>query len=207
MCRCRSKMAITDGLTGLHNRRYMETHLGALVEQAALARQAACGADARHRLSSSRSTTATATTPATTCCANSPCASASRSATSISPAAIGGEEFVIVMPETDMAVADDGGRAPAPQDRHRAVPDPAGPPQHRVTMSIGIAALESPQTPRRSCSSAPTRRSIAPSATAATGWSRTPPDKAERGSRWAGRAETLILYVDGRLPGGPGVRL
>ncbi|QCI68201.1 PleD family two-component system response regulator [Phreatobacter stygius] len=29
------EMAITDGLTGLHNRRYMERHLGTLVEQAA----------------------------------------------------------------------------------------------------------------------------------------------------------------------------
>src|SRR3569623_2144579 len=29
------EMAITDGLTGLYNRRYMESHLGALVEQAA----------------------------------------------------------------------------------------------------------------------------------------------------------------------------
>jgi two-component system, cell cycle response regulator len=30
------EMAITDGLTGLHNRRYMETHLATLVEQAAM---------------------------------------------------------------------------------------------------------------------------------------------------------------------------
>ncbi|MBN8944105.1 MAG: PleD family two-component system response regulator [Rhizobiales bacterium] len=30
------EMAITDGLTGLHNRRYMESHLGTLVEQAAM---------------------------------------------------------------------------------------------------------------------------------------------------------------------------
>jgi two-component system cell cycle response regulator len=29
------EMAITDALTGLHNRRYMETHIGTLVEQAA----------------------------------------------------------------------------------------------------------------------------------------------------------------------------
>ena len=44
------EMAITDGLTGLYNRRYMESHLGALVEQAARARQAADRARARHRL-------------------------------------------------------------------------------------------------------------------------------------------------------------
>ena len=29
------EMAITDALTGLHNRRYMESHLGTLAEQAA----------------------------------------------------------------------------------------------------------------------------------------------------------------------------
>ena len=30
------EMAITDGLTGLHNRRYMESHLGTLVDQASM---------------------------------------------------------------------------------------------------------------------------------------------------------------------------
>ena len=44
------EMAITDGLTGLYNRRYMESHLATLVEQAAGARQAAHAAGARHRL-------------------------------------------------------------------------------------------------------------------------------------------------------------
>ncbi len=44
------EMAITDALTGLFNRRYMETHLATLVEQAADARQADRGAGARHRL-------------------------------------------------------------------------------------------------------------------------------------------------------------
>ena len=42
--------AITDALTGLHNRRYMESHLGTLVEQAGSARQAAGRARARYRL-------------------------------------------------------------------------------------------------------------------------------------------------------------
>ena len=35
------EMAITDALTGLFNRRYMESHLGTLIEQAGVARQAA----------------------------------------------------------------------------------------------------------------------------------------------------------------------
>jgi GGDEF domain-containing protein len=43
------EMAITDPLTGLHNRRYMESHLSTLAEQAD-ARQAVGADDARHRL-------------------------------------------------------------------------------------------------------------------------------------------------------------
>ena len=43
------ELAITDGLTGLHNRRYMESHLGTLVEQAADRGKPALGADPRHR--------------------------------------------------------------------------------------------------------------------------------------------------------------
>ena len=35
----------------------------------------------------------------------------------------GGEEFVVVMPDTDIAMADGGGRAAAPAHRRRAVPD------------------------------------------------------------------------------------
>ncbi len=99
------ELAITDALTGLHNRRYMESHLGSAGRAGVGARQAARRARARHRLSSSRSTTPTATTPATTCCANSPSAMR-KSIRGIDLACrYGGEEFVVVMPETDMAVA------------------------------------------------------------------------------------------------------
>ena len=44
------EMAITDGLTGLYNRRYMESHLARLGGAGGGARQAAHRADARHRL-------------------------------------------------------------------------------------------------------------------------------------------------------------
>ena len=67
------EMAVTDTLTGLHNRRYMSNHAGALV------RRAAHGANPFRRFSSisitsSGSTTPSVTTPATRCCASSPCA-------------------------------------------------------------------------------------------------------------------------------------
>ena len=42
------EMAITDALTGLFNRRYMESHLSTLIEQAG-ARGKPLSADARHR--------------------------------------------------------------------------------------------------------------------------------------------------------------
>jgi len=63
-------MAITDALTGLHNRRYMESHLGTLAEQPRPAAKplALMMLDIDF---SNRSTTIMATTPATTCCANS----------------------------------------------------------------------------------------------------------------------------------------
>ena len=44
------EMAITDGLTGLYNRRYMESHLGDAGRAGGRARQAADAAGARHRL-------------------------------------------------------------------------------------------------------------------------------------------------------------
>ncbi len=44
------EMAITDALTGLYNRRYMESHLGDAGRAGGRARQAAGGADAGHRL-------------------------------------------------------------------------------------------------------------------------------------------------------------
>jgi len=67
------EMAVTDALTGLHNRRYMESHLATLAEQASMRGKPLA--------------TPTAMTPATTSCANLRCGSASRSAASISPAA------------------------------------------------------------------------------------------------------------------------
>ena len=81
------EMAITDALTGLFNRRYMEIHLGTLVEQSASRGKpiAVLVLDIDYFKAINDST---ATTPATTCCASFRCASASRSATSILPAAM-----------------------------------------------------------------------------------------------------------------------
>ena len=82
----------------------------------------------------------------------------------------GGEEFVVVMPETDMAVA----ALVAERIRRRIAGEPfpiqKGAAAVEVTISIGIAALGSAEDRRTPCSSGPTRRSTAPNATAATGW-------------------------------------
>jgi two-component system cell cycle response regulator len=136
--------AITDALTGLHNRRYMESHLGKLVEQAAArGKQLAvlvldidyfkaindtyghdCGDDVLREFA----------------------IRVRKSIRGIDLACrIGGEEFVVVMPETDMAVAS----TVAERLRRKIAAEPFPIEQGRrsidVTISIGIAALESPQ--------------------------------------------------------------
>ncbi len=96
--------AITDELTGLHNRRYMEAISASWSNWR---RRAASSLRCSFSISiiSSRSTTPTATIAATTCCANSLFASANPIRGIDLACRIGGEEFVVVMPETDMGVA------------------------------------------------------------------------------------------------------
>ena len=179
------EMAITDGLTGLFNRRYMETHLGTLVEQSAArgkpitvlvldidyfkAINDSYGHDAGDDVLREFSLRIR------------------KAIRNIDLACrYGGEEFVIVMPETDMAVA----TAVAERLRRRIATEPfaiqQGARHLEVTISIGIAALSRRRRQRRErCSSAPTRRSIAPNATAATAWCRTRPEVALNGRRSA----------------------
>src|SRR4029079_11120707 len=134
------EMAITDGLTGLYNRRYMESHLTTLVEQAAgrgkplprvfldidyfKAINDTYGHDAGDDVLREF---------------------AMRIKKSIRGIDLscryGGEEFVVVMPETDMAVA----AMVAERLRRRIAAEPFGSQKGSrnltVTISIGIAAL------------------------------------------------------------------
>jgi two-component system cell cycle response regulator len=134
------EMAITDALTGLYNRRYMESHVGALVEQAATrgkpltvlvldidyfkAINDTHGHDAGDDVLREFALRIR------------------KSIRGIDLACrYGGEEFVVVMPETDMAVA----TVVAERLRRRIASDPfpiqAGARKVEVTISIGIAAL------------------------------------------------------------------
>ena len=85
----------------------------------------------------------------------------------------GGEEFVVVMPETDMAVA----TMVAERLRRRIATEPfaiqQGARNLEVTISIGIAASRGKDDNAASVLKRADRRSIAPSATAATAWCRT----------------------------------
>jgi len=133
--------AITDGLTGLHNRRYMESHLGKLVEQAAARNKPLavlvldidffksindnhghdCGDEVLREFA----------------------IRVRKSIRGIDLACrMGGEEFVVVMPETDMAVA----ATVAERLRRKIAGEPfpieQGKKQIDVTISIGIATLE-----------------------------------------------------------------
>src|ERR1700757_3521803 len=134
------EMAITDALTGLFNRRYMETHLSALVEQATNRRKPISvlvvdidffksindghGHDAGDDVLREFALRIR------------------KSIRNIDLACrYGGEEFVIVMPETDMGVA----TMVAERLRRRIASEPfpiqEGGRSLAVTISIGIAAL------------------------------------------------------------------
>jgi two-component system cell cycle response regulator len=135
------EMAITDALTGLFNRRYMETHVGTLVEQAASRGKPLTvlvldidyfksindtwghdtGDDVLREFA----------------------VRIKKSIRGIDLACrYGGEEFVVVMPETDMAVA----TMVAERLRRRIASEPfpiqQGAKTIEVTISIGLAALE-----------------------------------------------------------------
>ena len=134
------EMAITDALTSLYNRRYMETHLAALVEQAAQRGKPIAvlildidffksindshGHDAGDDVLREFSLRIR------------------KSIRNIDLACrYGGEEFVIVMPETDIAVAG----MVAERIRRRIATEPfpiqQGTKNLEVTISIGIAAI------------------------------------------------------------------
>jgi two-component system cell cycle response regulator len=134
--------AITDALTGLHNRRYMESHLGTLVEQAT----------ARGKplsvlvldIDYFKAINDTYGHDAGDDVLREFAVRIRKSIRGIDLACrYGGEEFVIVMPETDMAVA----ATVAERLRRRIATEPFAIEQGGraidVTISIGLAGLES----------------------------------------------------------------
>jgi two-component system, cell cycle response regulator len=134
------EMAITDGLTGLYNRRYMESHLVTLIEQAT----------ARGKpltvlvidIDYFKSINDTHGHDAGDDVLREFAIRLRKSIRGIDLACrYGGEEFVVVMPETDMAVA----TMVAERLRRRIATDPfpiqQGAGTVDVTISVGIAAL------------------------------------------------------------------
>ncbi len=134
------EMAITDALTGLHNRRYMETHLATLTEQAA----------SRGKPMSVlildidffKSVNDTYGHDAGDDVLREFAVRLRKSIRNIDLACrFGGEEFVVVMPETDMGVA----TTVAERLRRRIATEPFAIQQEMrlldVTISIGIAGL------------------------------------------------------------------
>jgi two-component system, cell cycle response regulator len=134
------EMAITDALTGLYNRRYMETHVGTLVDQA----------HARGKplsvlildIDYFKSINDTHGHDAGDAVLQDFAVRIRKSIRGIDLACrYGGEEFVVVMPETDMAVA----TMVAERLRRRIASEPfpiqKGARMIEVTISIGIAAL------------------------------------------------------------------
>jgi len=132
--------AITDALTGLHNRRYMETHLNALVEQAASHGKpiAVLVLD----IDFFKAINDTHGHDAGDDVLREFALRIRKSIRNIDLACrYGGEEFVIVMPETDMGVA-----TMVAERLRRAVAGESFPVQQgmkllNVTLSIGLATL------------------------------------------------------------------
>jgi two-component system cell cycle response regulator len=134
------EMAITDALTGLFNRRYMESHLASLLEQASARGKplAVLVLDIDYFKSINDNHGHDAGDDVLREFA----LRIKRSIRGIDLACrFGGEEFVVVMPETDIAVA----AMVAERLRRRIAADPfainAGGNSIPVTISIGIAAL------------------------------------------------------------------
>jgi len=134
------EMAITDALTGLFNRRYMESHLASLLEQAGARGKPltvlVLDIDYFKSINDSHGHDAGDDV------LREFALRIKRSIRGIDLACrYGGEEFVVVMPETDMAVA----AMVAERLRRRIAAEPfainAGASSIPVTISIGIAAL------------------------------------------------------------------
>jgi two-component system cell cycle response regulator len=134
------EMAITDALTGLYNRRYMETHVGTLVDQA-LTRNKPLSVLILD-IDYFKSINDTHGHDAGDDVLQDFAIRIRKSIRGIDLACrYGGEEFVVVMPETDMAVA----TMVAQRLRRRIAGEPfpiqKGTKTIDVTISIGIAAL------------------------------------------------------------------
>ncbi len=134
------EMAITDALTGLYNRRYMETHVGTLVDQA-IARGKPLSVLILD-IDYFKAINDTHGHDAGDDVLQDFAIRIRKSIRGIDLACrYGGEEFVVVMPETDMAVA----TMVAERLRRRIASEPfpiqKGAKVIEVTISIGIAAL------------------------------------------------------------------
>ena len=135
------EMAITDALTGLYNRRYMESHLSALVEQAASRGKplTALVLDIDYF----KSINDTHGHDAGDDVLREFAMRVRKSIRGIDLACrYGGEEFVIIMPETDMAVATIVAERLRRRIASEAFPIQQGAGAIEVTISIGIATLD-----------------------------------------------------------------
>jgi two-component system cell cycle response regulator len=134
------EMAITDALTGLFNRRYMETHLGTLVEQAASRGKPLAlfildidyfkSINDSHGHDAGDDVLREFALRIRKCIRNIDLA-----------CRYGGEEFVVVMPETDIAVAGMVAERLRRRIASEAFGIQKGAQMLDVTISIGIAAL------------------------------------------------------------------
>jgi len=140
------EMAITDPLTGLHNRRYLEGHLSTLAEQASVRGKplALMILDIDYF----KSINDTHGHDAGDDVLREFASRIRKSVRGIDLAArYGGEEFVIVMPETDQHVAGIIAERLRRAIANEAFPIEKGAKQIEVTISVGLATLETKHEP------------------------------------------------------------
>ena len=145
--------AITDGLTGLYNHRYLHDRLREEMQRArsSVRRSRFCSATST---TSRSSTKPWATAPATTPCARGARSSNSRSATSTWPRATAARSSWWSLIGTDA----DGAADVAERIRERVHETWISPSPRPLSISIGVATFPADAAPRRSCSTRPTGR-------------------------------------------------
>jgi two-component system cell cycle response regulator len=137
------EMAVTDGLTGLHNRRYLERHLATLVQQAT-AREKPLSVLVMD-IDNFKRVNDTYGHAAGDEVLREFSRRVRRAVRGIDIACrMGGEEFVIAMPDTDAALALRVGERLRQKIAAEKFPLGEGRPDAEVTVSIGICSLSAP---------------------------------------------------------------
>ena len=198
------ELAVIDALTGLHNRRYMEVHLKSLTDAAKSSGRplsvVVVDVDKFKIINDTHGHDAGDNV------LREVARRLQRNTRGIDLACrLGGEEFVIVMPDTGMERARQVGErvreciAGEPFQADQGV-------EVAVTASVGVATLERAGIRSLGCSSGPIARSMRPSAAGAIAWLQMPPNRGRSSlSPWKNRIPAHRLAASCKKWQNPGM--